>query len=160
MKHTPPRATASRVNQKATVPTAHSRAEESGQTEQPALELGAAKSGRGPPGGAADTDVGHLPRTIQKTDMLHLPFASGGNLKPKRGRRGKLSEPWGLYKTAEAAHEGLWSCASLTRKQTKKPNQHPHKKKKERKSPSPGWRKHKQITSTMRDPGSCGKRHL
>ena len=120
------------MNQKATVPTAHSRAEESGQTEQPALELGAAKSGRGPPGGAADTDVGHLPRTIQKTDMLHLPFASGGNLKPKRGRRGKLSEPWGLYKTAEAAHEGLWSRASLTRKQTKKPNQHPHKKKKKK----------------------------
>lgn len=37
-----------------------------------------------------------------------------------------------------------------------KPNQCPHKKK-ERKSPSPGWRKHKQITSTMRDPGCVAR---
>lgn len=130
MKHTAPRATASTVNQKATAPTAHSCAEESGQTERPPLEAGAAKPGRGPPGGAADTDVGHLPRTIRKTDTLHLPFASGGNLKPKRGRGGKLSEPWGLYRTAEEAHEGLWSRASLKRKQTKTQPMSPQKKRK------------------------------
>ena len=94
-----------------------------------------AQPSQGGTGGAAATDVGCLPRTIQKTDTLHLPSASCGNLKPKQGRGGKLSEPWVLYKTElrrltrACGHVPRW-----TKSKQKKPNQNPHKKKtKERK---------------------------
>ena len=132
MEHTAPRATSSTVNRKATAPTAHPCAKESSQTERLPLEVGAAKSGGywgsrwhryGAPSKNDPEDWHATPAFC----LLWEPETQTGE------RREALWTLGPVQNRAEEAHEGLRSYASLNKKLTKKPNQNPHKKTKERK---------------------------
>lgn len=121
------------MSQRATAPTAHPHAKESSQTGWLPLEVGAAKSGghwgsrchrRGVPS-KNDPEDGHAAPALC---LLWEPETQTGE------RREALWTLGPVQNRAEKAHEGLWSCASLNKKQIKK-NQPkpPQKKTKERK---------------------------